>query len=278
MDREGFFSKHRLTPHLTSYTPPYTFTPFLNPPKKSTLPKPQYTGTSQIPHQTPKYNSTSKHLPTQHQTPKHKNKIRRTALTPHLTSYTPPCTFTPFLNPPKKSTLPKPQYTGTSHIPHQTPNYNSTSKHLPTQHQTPKHKNKIRRTALTPHLTSYTPPYTFTPFLNPPKISTFQNTKTQSTSQIPHRKSKYNPKPKHLPSPTPKSQIQSKTQSTSQHITKPQSTKQNPKHRPDATSHTPYTLPYTFTPFLKPPKNSTLQTDKAQSTSQNKCNYPKHNP
>ena len=28
------FSKQGLTPHLTSYTPPYTFTPFLSPPTK----------------------------------------------------------------------------------------------------------------------------------------------------------------------------------------------------------------------------------------------------
>ena len=33
----SFKSKHRLTPHLTSCTPPYTFNPFLNPPSKSTL-------------------------------------------------------------------------------------------------------------------------------------------------------------------------------------------------------------------------------------------------
>ena len=32
-------SKHRLTPHLTSYTPPYAFTSILNPPPKINLPK-----------------------------------------------------------------------------------------------------------------------------------------------------------------------------------------------------------------------------------------------
>ena len=41
---------------------------------------------------------------------------------------------------------------------------------------------------LTPH--PIPPPHTFTPFLNPPKISTSQNTKTQSTSQKPIQKSR----------------------------------------------------------------------------------------
>ena len=43
----------------------------------------------------------------------------------------------------------------------------------------------ISKHMLALHLTSYTPPYIFNPFLNPPNISTSQNTKTQSTSQQP---------------------------------------------------------------------------------------------
>ena len=63
---------------------------------------------------------------------------------------------------------------------------------------------------LTPHLMPYTPPYTFTPFLNPPKISTLKSRKTQSTSQNQHN----NPENK----------------ATHQPNTTIQNTIQNPKH------------------------------------------------
>ena len=98
----GFYSKQWLTPHLTSH--PNAFTPFLNPPPKSTLPEPQYT--KHLPNPTPKYNpkhkatpkshaeipntlQNTKHLPWQCQTAKHK-KNRNTSLTPDLTTNTPP--------------------------------------------------------------------------------------------------------------------------------------------------------------------------------------------
>ena len=57
----------------------------------------------------------------------------------------------------------------------------STSQHYIQAQNTEQNQNNL----LPPHLTSCTPPYTFNPFLNPPNKSTFQNTKTQSTSQKP---------------------------------------------------------------------------------------------
>ena len=143
-DSRSYYSKHRLTPHLTSYTPPYTFTPFLNLPKIST---PQNIKTRSTPQLTikqieqPTTQSTYQHNTKSQYT----NKIKTTSV-PHT------------------STLPNPKH-----------------KHLPTQPQTPKHKTKSKQPP--PHLTSYTPPYAFTPFLNPPNTSTLTSRKTQSTSQ-----------------------------------------------------------------------------------------------
>ena len=50
-DLAGFFSKHRLTPHLIPYTPPYTFTSFLKPPNTSTFKSRKTQSTSQQPMQ-----------------------------------------------------------------------------------------------------------------------------------------------------------------------------------------------------------------------------------
>ena len=72
---------------------------------------------------------------------------------------------------------------------------------------------------LAPHLTSYTPPYTFIPFLNPPKILTFQNHNTQSTSQFPHRNPLYNPKNKAPPKSHAEIPNAIQTKATSQHNT-----------------------------------------------------------
>ena len=72
---------------------------------------------------------------------------------------------------------------------------------------------------LAPHLTSYTPPYTFIPFLNPPKILTFQNHNTQSTSQFPHRNPLYNPKHKAPPKSHAEIPNAIQTKATSQHNT-----------------------------------------------------------
>ena len=93
---------------------------------------------------------------------------------------------------------------------------------------------------LTPHLTSYTPPYTFTPFLNLPNISTLQNTKTRSTPQL-----------------TTKQIAQPKTRSTCQHNTKSQ-----------------YTNKIKTTSF---PHTSTLQNTKTPSTSQLNTNTKTQN-
>ena len=158
---------------------------------------------------------------------------------------------------------------------------------------------------LTPHLTSYTPPYTFSPFLNPPKISTPQNTKTRSTPQL-----------------TIKQIEQPKTQSTYQHNTKSQytnkikttsvphtSTLQNPKHKaPPNTTPNPKTqnkikttsFPHTSHPILPPtlsthfstrltnqplnpskhkaPPNNQYNNPENKATHQTQYNNPKHNP
>ena len=124
----------------------------------------------------------------------------KSRLTPHLTSYTPPYAFTPILNPPNKSTLqtaihkapPKSHAEIPNTIQNQTRTSNPTPKSqiqsktkAPNTIPSPKAQNNIRSIALTPHLTSYTPPTLQHQFLNPPNISTLQNTKTQSTSQKP---------------------------------------------------------------------------------------------
>ena len=78
------FSKWRLTPDFQILTtpPPHAFTPFLNPPTKSTLPKPQCT----------KHLPKPEHLPTQHQTPNPKAKSEEPPLypRPHILTPSPP--------------------------------------------------------------------------------------------------------------------------------------------------------------------------------------------
>ena len=170
----GFRSKHRLTPHLTSYTPPYTFIPFLNPPTNSTLPKPQYTKHKcQIQSKT---QSTS-HVPRRN--PKHKAKSEAPPL-PHTSHPILPPTLSHHF-----STRPTVQ-------PFKTP----THKAPPNTAQ-----NKIRSTALSPDLTSCTPPtlsphfstrLTFQPFKTPiHKAPLKSHAETPNTIQ------------NHLPTPYP---------------------------------------------------------------------------
>ena len=65
--------------------------------------------------------------------------------------------------------------------------------------KTPKHKKKSEAPPI-PHTSHPIPPhYTFTPILNPPNKSTLHTRNTQSTSQIPRRNPKYNPKHKAPP-------------------------------------------------------------------------------
>ena len=125
---------------------------------------------------------------------------------------------------------------------------------------------------LTPHLTSYTPPYAFTPFLNPPPTSTLQNTKTRSTPQL-----------------TTKQKAQPKTQSTYQHNTKSQHTNEiktpsfphilHPIPPPMLSPHFSTCLtnqPLNPSKHKAPPKIHKIIPK--QSNPPNKYNHPKHNP
>ena len=183
-----------LTPHLTSHTPPtlsHHFStrlrnqPFQNhntqaPPKSHT----------KIPN-TIQNQSTSQHS-TKPQSTKQNPKNRPY---PTLHILDPPYTFNlfQFRNPPNTSTFQNTQTKAPPKSHAEIPDTIQNTKHLPTRHQTPKHKGKIRSTALMPHLTPYTPPCTFTPFLNPPQNSTLQTDKTQSTSQNKCNYPKHNP-------------------------------------------------------------------------------------
>ena len=111
----GRTSKHRLTPHLIPYTPPYTFTPFLKPPNNSTLKSLKTQSTSQQSIQQSRNKATYQaQYNNPKRNPKHKAPTnsaqnpeatkRKNLLTPHLTS-PPPLHVHPFLNPPNKSTL-----------------------------------------------------------------------------------------------------------------------------------------------------------------------------
>ena len=188
------------------YPPPYAFTPFLNPPPTSTL---QNTKTRSTPQLTtkqkaqPKTQSTYQHnTKSQHtneikttsfpdtstlqntktqntsklnKNTKTQNKIKTTSF-PHTSHPIPPPTLSPHFSSRLANQPFQTRNTQcTSQIPHQNSSYISKSKHLPTQHHIPTHK-RNQNTLLPPHLTSYTPPCAFTPFLNPPKISTSQNT------------------------------------------------------------------------------------------------------
>ena len=72
------------------------------------------------------------------------------------------------------NTIQKPKHLNKSHA--AIPNTIQNAKHFPTQHQNPKAQNKIRSTALTPHLTSYTPPTLSPHFSNHLRIQPFKPT------------------------------------------------------------------------------------------------------
>ena len=117
----------------------------------------------------------------------------------------------------------------------------------------------ISYTRLTPHLISYTPPYTFNPFLKPPNISTFQNTKTRSTPQLTAKQ-----RPPTNTTPNPNTQAKSKQPpspapqpcKTPKHKAPPNSTK-TPKYKtkskqpPSPTPHALYS-PLHFQPISQP--------------------------
>ena len=192
----------------TSYIlyPPLCFHPISQPASHLNPSKHQNTKHSSTHNKTKSTTQNTKHLPTQHQIPTHKRnqnnllprhlnpskhqntkhlqtqqkhqntkQNQNNVLPPHLTSYTPPTLSPHFSSRLANQPFQTRNTQCTSQIPHQNSSYISKSKHLPTQHHIPTHK-RNQNTLLPPHLTSYTPPCAFTPFLNPPKISTSQNT------------------------------------------------------------------------------------------------------